>query len=96
MAKDIQIAFREDPEIRRKATAIVRSMGLDLSAALRLFLRQVVRTKTIPLRLESGFTPAGERALFKAVKEHEKDRKAGRVKAYDSIKDLFDDLERGR
>ncbi|HLG18693.1 MAG TPA: type II toxin-antitoxin system RelB/DinJ family antitoxin [Bdellovibrionota bacterium] len=96
MAKDIQIAFREDPEIRRKAAAIVRSMGLDLSAALRMFLRQVVRTRTIPFRMESGFTLEGEKALMGAIREHEEDREAGRVKTFDSAKELFDDLERGR
>lgn len=96
MAKDIQIAFRESPEIKRRAAAIIRSMGLDLSAALRMFLRQVIRTKTIPLRMESGYSPEGERTIFEALREYEQDRKAGRVKTYGSTKDFFDDLDRGK
>ncbi|MFH1263037.1 MAG: type II toxin-antitoxin system RelB/DinJ family antitoxin [Pseudomonadota bacterium] len=96
MAKEIQIAFREDPDIKRKAAAIVRSMGLDLSSALRMFLRQVIRTKSLPLRMESGYSQEGERAIFEALREFSMDRKAGRGRTYESTKEFFDDLANGK
>jgi DNA-damage-inducible protein J len=93
MIKDDEIRFRENSEIKKKATAIIASMGLDLSSALRMFLRQVVKKRTIPFRLESGFSPEGERAILKAIEEHEEDRKTGKAKTYATAKELLDDLE---
>ena len=93
MIKDDEIRFRENSEIKKRATAIINSMGLDLSSALRMFLRQVVKKKTIPFRMESGYTAQGEQEILSALEEHAKDRKAGKVKTYNNAKELFDDLE---
>jgi len=85
MSKEAQIKFREETEIKRKAAAIFKSFGLDTSTAIRMFLRQVVRTRKIPLVLESGYTGEGERIILKAKRELDEDLKAGRVRSYRDI-----------
>lgn len=96
MSKDTQVRFREDPKIKRKAAVIFRSMGLDISSACRAFLRQVIKTKSIPFRMESGLTPEGEQMILDADHQLTEDLKSGRAKVYDDTKALFDDLNRGK
>ncbi len=43
-----QIAVRVDDELKKEATAIFNELGLDMSTAVKLFLKQSVLTKSIP------------------------------------------------
>lgn len=42
---------RVEPELKREAAAILQGAGLDLSTAIRLFLRHVVETGGLPVEL---------------------------------------------
>ncbi|MGT2739286.1 type II toxin-antitoxin system RelB/DinJ family antitoxin [Streptococcus pantholopis] len=42
------ITFKVDDEMKKEATELYKSMGLDLSSALRLFLKQSLVTRSIP------------------------------------------------
>lgn len=46
-----QIAVRVDDELKKEATAIFNELGLDMSTAVKLFLKQSVLTKSIPFKL---------------------------------------------
>ena len=46
-----QIAVRVDDELKKQATAIFNELGLDMSTAVKLFLKQSVLTKSIPFEL---------------------------------------------
>jgi addiction module antitoxin, relB/dinJ family len=43
-----QIAVRVDDELKKEATVIFNELGLDMSTAVKLFLKQSVLTKSIP------------------------------------------------
>ena len=43
-----QIAVRVDDELKKEATAIFNEVGLDMSTAVKLFLKQSVLTRSIP------------------------------------------------
>ncbi|CBJ22508.1 conserved hypothetical protein [Streptococcus mitis B6] len=43
-----QIAVRVDDELKKEATAIFNELGLDMSTAVKLFLKQSVLTRGIP------------------------------------------------
>ena len=47
-----QIAVRVDDELKKEATAIFNELGLDMTTAVKLFLKQSVLTKSIPFTLE--------------------------------------------
>lgn len=46
-----QINFRVDSAIKRKADIILNGIGISMSSALNIFLRQVVARQAIPMEL---------------------------------------------
>ena len=65
------ITFRTDETLKERATALFDSMGMNLSMALNLFMRQAVIKQRFPCSLESGMIkdaistyPAGFFSLF--------------------------------
>ena len=83
------VQLRIDSVTKRKAQKILEELGLDLSSGTKLFLSQVVRSKSIPfvIRTKNGFTPAQEREI---IKEVEWTKKYG--KRYTNAKEMLDEL----
>ena len=88
------INIRTDANLKKAATKILEGMGLDMSSAVKLFLNQVVITKKIPfpIRTVNGFTVEEEESLKRDIAEAEKEFKEGKLKVYDSIEELHDDI----
>jgi len=88
------INIRTDARLKKAATKVLEGMGLDMSSAVKLFLNQIVITKTIPfpIRTVNGFTVEEEESLKRDIAETEKDFKEGKLKAYDSVDEMFDDI----
>jgi DNA-damage-inducible protein J len=64
------IRCRVEPELKEEATAILKASGLDVSTAIRLFLRSVVENGALPIEL-----PRANPATLAAIR----DAKAGRT-----------------
>ncbi|MBF1213437.1 MAG: type II toxin-antitoxin system RelB/DinJ family antitoxin [Fusobacterium periodonticum] len=47
-----QIAVRVDDDLKKEATEIFNELGLDMSTAVKLFLKQSVLTRSIPFDLK--------------------------------------------
>ena len=47
----VDVRSRVEPELKRDAAALLRASGLDLSTAIRLFLRSVVETGGLPIAI---------------------------------------------
>ena len=47
-----QIAVRVDDELKKEATEIFNELGLDMSTAVKLFLKQSVLTRSIPFEVK--------------------------------------------
>ena len=52
-----QIAVRVDDKLKKEATEVFSELGLDMTTAVKLFLKQSVLTRSIPfeLRLDSDY-----------------------------------------
>ncbi|OZG59595.1 XRE family transcriptional regulator [Bifidobacterium myosotis] len=50
MADTATISFRTDPQVKQQAKELYESMGLDLSTALNMFLRQSLTDNGMPFR----------------------------------------------
>ena len=52
-----QIAVRVDDDLKKEATAIFNELGLDMTTAVKLFLKQSVLTRSIPfdVKLDSDY-----------------------------------------
>lgn len=46
-----QIAVRVDDQLKKEAIALFNELGLDMSTAIKLFLKQSVLTKSIPFKI---------------------------------------------
>jgi len=82
--------IRMDPEVKEQAQKLFDELGMDMTTAINIFLRQAIRTKSIPFMVTTEIPNA---TTFAAIEEGEsllKDRKA---KSFNSVAELLDDLE---
>ena len=72
--KDAVVRARIVPELKSEAAAVLKANDLELSDAIRLFLRQVVRRGGLPFRVSNpGFQVASGKRLW-AMKHKEQAR----------------------
>ncbi|OGZ07148.1 MAG: hypothetical protein A3D65_03660 [Candidatus Lloydbacteria bacterium RIFCSPHIGHO2_02_FULL_50_13] len=84
------IQVRIDAKTKREAGKVFEGLGMDISTGMKIYLRQVVREKSIPFRpgrTINGFTPEYEQKL---LKEEAWVLKYG--KGYTNIDEMFRDL----
>ncbi|MDP2704293.1 MAG: type II toxin-antitoxin system RelB/DinJ family antitoxin [bacterium] len=78
MAKtESTIQVRIDERTKRVAKKAFQEMGLDISSAVKLFLKNVVITQSIPfeVRTKNGFTRLQEKRMLKETEEAAKSAK---------------------
>ena len=51
MSDTATISFRTDPAIKREARELYADMGMDLSTAINIFLRQSIRENGMPFKI---------------------------------------------
>jgi len=56
-----QISIRMDDELKKKTEEVLEDLGLNISAAVNIFARQIVRTRGIPFPLTLTGTLAENR-----------------------------------
>lgn len=74
MTKAIQV--RIDAKLKKQADLVFYDLGLDTPTAIRLFLKKVVLSQSIPFELkvtktDNGFSPEFENLLLEAAKGKE-------------------------
>ncbi len=52
MSKNVSMSIRVDESTRLEAESIFEQLGLTMSGAINMFLKQVVREKAVPLSME--------------------------------------------
>jgi DNA-damage-inducible protein J len=83
--KAAEIRSRIEPDLKEEATRVLAACGLNVSDAIRLFLRQVVAQNGLPFEVK--MPNAATRA---AMAEAD----AGNLPRFGSAQELFDDLEK--
>ena len=53
MAKSATIRARTEPEVKRKAEAIIRELGLSPSAVITMLYRAIIRRRALPFELNA-------------------------------------------
>jgi len=68
---DATINIRVNKKHKEEAQEILESFGLDLSAGIRLFLKQVINHKRVPFKIvtENGYTPEDEAEMIESAEE---------------------------
>ena len=87
----VNMSIRMDSELKKQADALLSDMGLNMTTAMNMFLRQVVRQGRIPFEIATDI-PNSE--TIAAIKEMD-DMLSGKItaKRYSNTKELFEDLE---
>ena len=83
--KSAEIRSRIEPDLKQKSSEVLAELGLDLSSAIRLFLRQVVEVGGLPFEVKKP-TPETVAAMMEA--------RAMTAVRFGSSKELFESLEK--
>jgi len=83
--KVAEICSRIEPDLKENATRVLASCGLNISDAVRLFLRQVVAQNGLPFEVK-----APNAVTRAAMEEADSDN----LPRFESVQELFDDLEK--
>ncbi len=70
------VVTKVDPKTKKEAQETAEKLGIPLSVAIKAFLRQFIRTKTITFSVQQEEVPSAR--LVKSIKQTEKDWKAGK------------------
>jgi len=85
----VSLQIRVDKELRNQAQQIASDLGMDLTTAVRIFLKQLVNNKGLPFRpeLDPFYSPGNQHAL----KASRNSLKAGHVvtKSMDELEGML-------
>ena len=81
---------RLDTELKKSAEMLFSDLGLSMSTAINLFLRQSVRNQAIPFRIARQTT--FNETTLEAMREARQLARDPNAKTYDNVHDLFQDL----
>lgn len=84
--------FRLDDDLRKQAFAVIESYGLTPPQALKLFLKHIADTQTIPLTFHHHAERVPNAQTRAAMQEIIDDRADKQLKRYDSLDDMMQDL----
>lgn len=86
------ISIRMDSELKAQADALFAELGMNLSTAFNIFVRQSLREGGIPFEIKLVDHPNQQTAA--AMREAERIANDPSVKGYDDLDALFADLKR--
>jgi DNA-damage-inducible protein J len=83
------LQIRIDKKEKEENQKIFADMGMTLSSAIKMFLHQARKTKSLPIKglTENGFTPEYEQMLIKEAKWAKK-----HAKRYTSVEEMHADI----
>lgn len=90
MANTTNISIRMDNDLKSAAEELYSELGMNLSTAFNIFVRQSLREGGIPFKITTS-TPNKETVA--AMLEAERIAKDSSVKGYTNMNDLIADLE---
>ena len=87
----VNMSIRMDTELKKQADAMLSDMGLNMTTAMNMFLRQVVRQGRIPFEIATDIPNSETLAAMKEVDDMINVKIP--AKKYTSTDELFKDLE---
>ena len=90
MGKTTNISIRMDTDLKAAAEELYSELGMNLSTAFNIFVRQSLRDGGIPFKITKG-TPNKE--TVSAILEAERIAKDPTVKGYHDVNEFFADLD---
>jgi DNA-damage-inducible protein J len=85
------ISIRMDSELKAQADALFAELGMNISTAFNIFVRQAIREGGIPFEISIN---QPNKETISAMLESEKIVKDPSVKGYNDLDELFKDLKK--
>ena len=90
---NITYNIRIDKNVKEQADKLYKNMGLSISSAINLFLKQSIIQGKLPIS-EIQAEPYYAKELLKALTEYEEDKKENKLKKFNSTEELFDEWDK--
>ena len=87
---NVSTNIRIDSDVKQKAAAIFNELGMDMTTAVNIFLRQTIRSNGLPFELKLGITNEDTLEAIEEVKNMKS--KPEEYKSYKSAEDMIGDL----
>ena len=87
MMKNVNVTLRVDEDLKKQADELFSELGLNLTTAFNIFLRQSVREQQIPFRVSRNVPNAVTLAAMDAAEKGEE-----LYGPYDSVSELMEAL----
>ncbi len=88
------IQVRIDEETKKSAKKILDELGVDMSSAIKIYLKQIIINKGIPFKLvtSNGLTPEQEKEIVKASQEAKRGENVSKAMSPKEAIDCLNDL----
>lgn len=86
----VNMSIRTDAALKKQAEAMLSDMGLNMTTAINLYLRQVVRQGRIPFEIATDLPNAETLKAMQEVEKMKADPSFG--KTYDNVDAMMKDL----
>ena len=89
MAKTDTLHIRVEPSVKQKAEETLNELGLSISDAINVFLRQVILNDGIPFEVRK---PKFNQESIEAIEDAKKGKNLS--KTFDSVDEMFEELDK--
>ena len=89
MAKTDTLHIRIEPSVKQKAEETLNELGLSISDAINVFLRQVILNDGIPFEVRK---PKFNQESIEAIEDDKKGKNLS--KTFDSVDEMFEELDK--
>ena len=94
MANTTNISIRMDADLKSKADVLFNELGMNISTAFNIFVRQILREGRIPFEISLNNPNNPNSTTIAAMLEAERIAHDPSVKGYTDLDEMFADLEK--
>ena len=88
MTKTVPTQIRIDEDVKKKATKLFKSIGIDMSSAVNIFLNQCIINEGLPFLVSSKKNTKLDSIVAEAYEVHN----SKKIKGYHNVDTLFKDM----
>ena len=87
------VSFRMDNTLKRQTEAILEALGLNMTTAMTMFAKTIVREQRLPLDLsvDPFYSPANQSRLKRAIESYECGKSAPIKKSVEELERMAED-----
>lgn len=90
MMESVNMTIRMDKELKKQAEDLFEDLGMNMTTAFNVFLRQAVREQRIPFSISRDIPNAQTLEALEEVRQMKKNPQLG--KAYTNVDEMFEEL----